>query len=64
MVVLMLFVLCAATLLPQVPLYSAGDDPNAKQFRSLHAVQRHMVDTNQCRWVAGFVLSTQPPAKV
>lgn len=33
----------------QVALYSAGDDPNAKQFRSLHAVQRHMVDTNQCR---------------
>lgn len=32
-----------------MPLYSAGDDPNAKQFRSLHAVQRHMVDTNQCR---------------
>lgn len=33
----------------QVPLYTAGDDPNAKQFRSLHAVQRHMVDTNQCK---------------
>ncbi|WIA19832.1 hypothetical protein OEZ85_005740 [Tetradesmus obliquus] len=33
----------------KVPLHSAGDDANAKQFRSLHAVQRHMVDTNQCR---------------
>lgn len=33
----------------KVPLYTPGDDPNAKQFRSLHAVQRHMVDTNQCR---------------
>jgi pre-60S factor REI1 len=33
----------------QVPLYTSGDDPNAKQFRSLHAVQRHMVDTNQCK---------------
>jgi pre-60S factor REI1 len=33
----------------QVPLYASGDDPNAKQFRSLHAVQRHMVDTNQCK---------------
>lgn len=32
-----------------VPLYTSGDDPNAKQFRSLHAVQRHMVDTNQCK---------------
>jgi pre-60S factor REI1 len=30
-------------------LYTAGDDANAKQFRSLHAVQRHMVDTNQCK---------------
>jgi hypothetical protein len=34
-------------------LYTAGDDPNAKQFRSLHAVQRHMVDTNQCRYASG-----------
>ena len=34
-----------------VPLYTRGDDANAKQFRSLHAVQRHMVDTNQCRMV-------------
>jgi hypothetical protein len=33
----------------QVPLYTAGDDANAKQFRSLHAVQRHMVDRNQCK---------------
>jgi pre-60S factor REI1 len=36
-------------LLPQVPIYTAGDDTNAKQLRSLHAVQRHMVDTNQCK---------------
>uniref|UniRef100_A0A061QV15 Pre-60S factor REI1 n=1 Tax=Tetraselmis sp. GSL018 TaxID=582737 RepID=A0A061QV15_9CHLO len=33
----------------RVPLYTRGDDPEAKQFQSLHAVQRHMVDTNQCR---------------
>ena len=33
----------------RVPLYTHGDDPSAKQFHSLHAVQRHMVDTNQCR---------------
>lgn len=32
-----------------VPLYESGDNPNAKQFASLHAVQRHMVDTNQCK---------------
>ncbi|KAK9828841.1 hypothetical protein WJX72_002352 [[Myrmecia] bisecta] len=32
-----------------VPLYRRGDDENAKQFSSLHAVQRHMVDTNQCK---------------
>ncbi|KAG2489019.1 hypothetical protein HYH03_012457 [Edaphochlamys debaryana] len=32
-----------------VPLYIRGDDPNAKSFRSLHAVQRHMVDTCQCK---------------
>ncbi|GBF90614.1 hypothetical protein Rsub_03186 [Raphidocelis subcapitata] len=33
----------------RVPLYTCGDDPNARQFRSLHAVQRHMVDANRCR---------------
>lgn len=32
-------------------MYTAGEDGNAKQFRSLHAVQRHMVDTNQCKMV-------------
>ncbi|KAI3426265.1 hypothetical protein D9Q98_008640 [Chlorella vulgaris] len=32
-----------------VPLYESGDSPEAKQFLSLHAVQRHMVDTNQCK---------------
>lgn len=32
-----------------LPLYASGLDPNAKQFASLHAVQRHMVDTNQCK---------------
>lgn len=35
----------------RVALYTAGDDSNAKQFQSLHAVQRHMIDTNQCRMV-------------
>lgn len=30
-----------------VPLYSRGDNPDAKQFGSLHAVQRHMVDSRQ-----------------
>ncbi|KAF6261751.1 hypothetical protein COO60DRAFT_735122 [Scenedesmus sp. NREL 46B-D3] len=33
----------------KVPLHAAGEDANARQFRSLHAVQRHMVDTNQCK---------------
>ena len=32
-----------------LPLYTSGLDANAKQFASLHAVQRHMVDTNQCK---------------
>ena len=31
-----------------VPLYSRGDDADAKQFGSVHAVQRHMVDSNRC----------------
>eukprot|EP00197_Chlamydomonas_leiostraca_P015281 CAMPEP_0202858630 /NCGR_PEP_ID=MMETSP1391-20130828/1075_1 /ASSEMBLY_ACC=CAM_ASM_000867 /TAXON_ID=1034604 /ORGANISM="Chlamydomonas leiostraca, Strain SAG 11-49" /LENGTH=497 /DNA_ID=CAMNT_0049537563 /DNA_START=94 /DNA_END=1587 /DNA_ORIENTATION=+ len=35
----------------RVPLYSRGDDDNAKQFRSLHAVQRHMVDSGKCKMV-------------
>lgn len=34
-----------------VPLYVTGDDPNPKQFKSLPAVQQHMVDTNQCKMV-------------
>jgi pre-60S factor REI1 len=34
-----------------VPLYVRGDDTNAKQFASLHAVQRHMVDANRCKMV-------------
>lgn len=42
-------VIAAHVMSLQVPLYTAGDDPHAKQFRSLHAVQRHMVDTNQCK---------------
>lgn len=33
----------------RVPLYSPGDDAAARQFRSLHAVQRHMVDSGRCR---------------
>ncbi len=32
-----------------VPLYASGDDANAKSFRSLHAVQRHMVDAGKCK---------------
>ena len=32
-------------------MYSSGLDANAKQFASLHGVQRHMVDTNQCKMV-------------
>ena len=30
-----------------VPLYVRGDDANARQFGSLHAVQRHMADTGR-----------------
>ncbi|PNW70351.1 hypothetical protein CHLRE_17g716400v5 [Chlamydomonas reinhardtii] len=32
-----------------VPLGTRGDDASARQFRSLHAVQRHMVDTCACK---------------
>lgn len=32
-----------------IPLYESGDNPNAKQFTSLHAVQRHMIDSNRCK---------------
>lgn len=32
-----------------IPLYASGLDVNAKQLGSLHAVQHHMVDTNQCK---------------
>ena len=32
-----------------VPVGSHGDDEGGRQFGSLHAVQRHMVDTNQCK---------------
>ncbi|KAG2424307.1 hypothetical protein HYH02_015197 [Chlamydomonas schloesseri] len=32
-----------------VPLGTRGDDAHARQFRSLHAVQRHMVDTCACK---------------
>lgn len=31
------------------PLYTRGDDANSKQFTSLHAVQRHMVDVGRCK---------------
>lgn len=34
-----------------VPLYIRGDDANARQFTSLHGVQRHMVDANKCKMV-------------
>ena len=30
-----------------IPLYVRGDDENARQFPSLHAVQRHMADTGR-----------------
>lgn len=30
------------------PLYSSGLDEGAKRFGSLHAVQRHMIDSNRC----------------
>lgn len=30
------------------PLYVRGDDPDGKQFRSLRAVQQHMLDSNKC----------------
>jgi hypothetical protein len=53
---------CLCCCCVQVPLYTAGDDPNAKQFRSLHAVQRHMVDTNQCRWVVECMIYAALPA--
>eukprot|EP01025_Chloroclados_australasicus_P038959 TRINITY_DN4020_c0_g1_i1.p1 TRINITY_DN4020_c0_g1~~TRINITY_DN4020_c0_g1_i1.p1 ORF type:complete len:432 (-),score=29.62 TRINITY_DN4020_c0_g1_i1:297-1592(-) len=32
-----------------VPLYSRGDDENAKQFKDLQAVQNHMIDINNCK---------------
>ncbi|KAK9821205.1 hypothetical protein WJX74_010152 [Apatococcus lobatus] len=32
-----------------VPLYVRGEDDKARQYRSLHSVQRHMIDTNQCK---------------
>ena len=32
-----------------IPLYVSGFDENAKSFRSLQAVQRHMVDSNKCK---------------
>lgn len=32
-----------------VPLQERGDNPNAKSFHSLHAVQRHMVDVGKCK---------------
>ena len=32
-----------------VPVGARGDDDAARQFASLHAVQRHMVDRNACR---------------
>lgn len=32
-----------------IAIGTPGDDENAKRFLSLHAVQRHMVDRNQCK---------------
>ena len=31
----------------RIPLYVRGDDADARQFPSLHAVQRHMADTGR-----------------
>jgi hypothetical protein len=31
-----------------IPLYISGQSVDAKRFGSLHAVQRHMVDSNRC----------------
>jgi hypothetical protein len=33
----------------RVPLYTRGDDASSRQFRSLHGVQRHMVDSGRCK---------------
>jgi pre-60S factor REI1 len=35
----------------RVPLYARGDDASARRFRSLHAVQRHMVDSGRCHLI-------------
>lgn len=32
-----------------VPVGTRGDDATSRQFASLHAVQRHMVDRNACK---------------
>lgn len=32
-----------------IPLYESGENPNAKQFASLHGVQRHMIDSGKCK---------------
>lgn len=32
-----------------IPLYESGNNANAKQFASLHGVQRHMVDSGRCK---------------
>ncbi|KAK9831427.1 hypothetical protein WJX81_003930 [Elliptochloris bilobata] len=37
----------AKLIVGRVPLYARGDDANARQFGSLHAVQRHMADTGR-----------------
>lgn len=34
-----------------IPLYTSGLDPDTKSFGSMHAVQRHMVDTGKTRMV-------------
>lgn len=34
-----------------VPLGTRGEDAQSKQFASLHAVQRHMVDRNACKLI-------------
>lgn len=35
----------------RIPLYCSGLNPSAKQFRSLKAVQRHMIDVRKCTMI-------------
>lgn len=33
----------------KLPLYESGLNPDAKRMRSLHGVQRHMIDSGKCK---------------